>query len=172
MSAAPNRWLAGNVFVRSGVIHDEAALVLVHRLKYEGVVAAADVLALPMLDLVEGASCLVPVVRTVRRHHRYGIDPALALAQAIRRRTGVPVLRCLRPSFTGQVRAGRDRDGRAAPRFGIIRLPPPGAVLVDDVITTGSTIEKAAKALGTVSAITATSRILTSSSPRKRPKHL
>lgn len=138
-------------------MHDGPARQLVHRLKYEGFVAAASVLAPAMAPLVDGAEALVPVPRTHLRRHRYGVDPAMELARAVARLTGIPVVRALHPAVVGQARAGRRRDERSEARFRFVHAPPPGAVLVDDVVTTGGTVRHTGAMLGLAVAVTATS---------------
>ncbi|MFP3914308.1 MAG: hypothetical protein ACLFWM_05490, partial [Actinomycetota bacterium] len=84
------------------------------------------------------------------------IDPALELAGELARITGLPLLPVLRAPLWGRVRAGHAHG--FAPRFRLHRSPGPVPVtLVDDVITTGSTLVAAARCLpGTTSAVTAT----------------
>jgi predicted amidophosphoribosyltransferase len=140
--------------------HDGPARQLVHRLKYEGIVVAADVLAETMLPLFEYATALVPIPRTIVRRHRYGIDPGMALADAISRRSGIPTLRSLRPALLGRKHAGVVKEARVRPRYSLVGQVPSGALLIDDVVTTGITISAAAAITGLSTAVTATSRVL------------
>jgi len=131
----------------------------VHRLKYEGLVEAALLLAGPMAArLPSGTALLVPVPRVRWRRLRYGIDPAVVLAAALGRHTGLPVGDVLVPSWFGPVHAGRRRERRRPPRFGRRGSVGPGAVLVDDVVTTGVTLTEAANVLSgrVLGAVTAT----------------
>jgi predicted amidophosphoribosyltransferase len=95
------------------------------------------------------AAGLVPVPRAVLRRLRYGVDPAVALADAVSRRTGIPVMPLLRAPAWWSSHAKQPRHGRAGPRF-VARLAAPDAtvVLVDDVATSGATLTAAAGALG------------------------
>ncbi|MGF1666198.1 MAG: ComF family protein [Acidimicrobiia bacterium] len=170
MRPASDRWVEPGVLVRSAYLHDGPARHLVHRLKYDGVAAVAHVLAGSMAPLVSGASALVPVPRTVVRRHRFGIDPGAELAAALAALTGIRVVAALRPEIVARARAGRSRDERREPGFRVRAAAPPGAVLIDDVITTGSTLRHVAGLTGVVRAVTATSRILDSSWTGKRPK--
>ncbi len=160
---ASDRWVEPGVLVRSAFLHDGPARQLVHRLKYDGVVAAARLLAGSMAPLVVGASALVPVPRTVVRRHRYGIDPGIELAHALKALTGIPVEASLIPEVAARARAGRVRTDRREPGFRLRGPVVPGAVLVDDVITTGGTLGHVAGLTGVGRAVTATSRILDSS---------
>lgn len=168
---APDRWIEPGLLVRSAWVHDGPARLLVHRLKYEGIPAAAAVLAAGMAPVVGEVAALVPVPRTRVRTQIHGIDPASELARSLGRILDVPVHRALRPPFGGRKRAGRGRSDRAVPRFVVAELPPPGSVLVDDVVTTGGTLSHVGALVGVRAAVTATSRILGSSREPVLPKH-
>ncbi|MXZ85619.1 MAG: ComF family protein [Acidimicrobiia bacterium] len=84
---------------------------------------------------------------SAKRRRQRGFDQAELLARALSRETGVPFVRLLRRvDEAGQT--GRNRSQRfRAPVFAA-RLASPSAVLVvDDVITTGATLQSAAKSL-------------------------
>ena len=143
---APVR-LAGGALVRAAYAHEGAIRTAIHALKYRGVDAIAAVLApVVAVGLHPNASALVPVPRSPSRKARYGIDQARALAKQVSRHTGVPVLPGLRaPLFR---RSQIQQRSSAGPRFQAIAEFPAGAVLVDDVITTGATLNAAAMACG------------------------
>lgn len=141
--------LVGGIGVRSAYAHRGPPRVLVHRLKYEAVSRVAELLAVPMAPLVPtSASVLVPIPRTLVRRVRYGIDPAAELASALARLTGLPVHPRLRPPVAARRHAGKGRLLRPAPGFTVSGHLPRGAVLVDDVVTTGVTLQAAADAFG------------------------
>ncbi len=160
MAAGRAQRLTGGLVVRAGLRHDGTARALVHRLKYGGLRGAATILAIAMANcLPSGAAALVPVPRARLRRWRHGIDPARELAVALAARSGLPVVAALQAPWWWPRHAGADRDARPPPRFRSTTRAPPGAVLVDDVVTTGSTLTAAARALppGTViGAVTAT----------------
>lgn len=146
-ASPPPRKLEGGLEVRSAMIHRGAARRLVLRLKYQGCREAAQVLAAIMAPLVPShAAVLVPIPRIHLRRIRFGGDPALLLAQALSRRCGLTVSRALSPQALGSANAGRPRSARMA-TFHSRRTPSGAVVLVDDVITTGTTLQSAAEAL-------------------------
>ena len=155
----PDRLLSFGI-VRSGFVHDGPARVLVHRLKYEAVVSAGRLLADEgMAHLVPpDATALIPIPRIRWRAIRYGVDPAAQLAARLGALSGLPVVDSLVPALYGRRHAGRVVSQRDAPVFGVTGSAPAGSVLVDDVLTTGITLETAAAALGApvVAAVTAT----------------
>lgn len=154
---APDR-IAGSVLVRSAFVHEGAARALVHRLKYEAVAGVADRLAATLEPLLpSGAEALVPVPRVHWRRLRYGVDPAVALAVAVGRRCGLPVSRALRPMWWAARRAGSAETRRGIQHFEPTGIRPgPDAVLVDDVVTTGTTLRSAASVTGLTHAVTVT----------------
>lgn len=143
--------------MRSPFHHSGAARVLVHRLKYQGLKAAAGPLAAALATaLPTEAAALVPVPRVIARRWRYGVDAADDLAAALARITALPVLRLLRPALWAPPQARRDRWHRFLPRFALVDDPPPQAVLVDDVITTGATLTAAAAVVEGADVVAAT----------------
>ncbi len=153
---APDQ-VRGGVFVRSAFVHEAAARLLVHRLKYEAVAGIADRMAMVLEPLLgTEATALVPIPRVTARRWKYGIDPAAALATALARRAEIPVVHCLRARFWVRRRAGTTASPRALPSFRLRMPAPAGAVLIDDVVTTGTTLVAASRVAGSRLAITFT----------------
>jgi ComF family protein len=145
---------------RAAVRFDEISRALVHALKY------ADRLDLaPMMgrfiahagrEVLAEADALVPVPLHWRRLWARRFNQSAMLAAAISRETGVPVaahaLKRVKP--TAQ-QFGLRRTERAANVQGAFRVPPHGKaavtrrrlVLIDDVLTTGATVDGCARAL-------------------------
>lgn len=145
-----SQWrLPSGVLIAGALRHRGAARRLVHRLKYQGVTEVADLLAGFMArHLPSDAGAVVPVPRARLRLMRYGVDPALELARALAGRTGLRVERPLAATLWWPRHALRSRDGRGPPPFQVADSPTPGSVLVDDVATSGATLQAASAALG------------------------
>jgi predicted amidophosphoribosyltransferase len=144
--------------VRSAFAHEGAARLLIHRLKYEGVPMARICEALAC-RLPADAAALVPIPRVVARVWRYGVDPAREIAAALSKATGLPVVDCLRPSVWDRRRAGTSAATRHRPAHRLAGTTPPRGVLVDDVVTTGSTVASAAAVSGLRRAVTLTAAL-------------
>lgn len=147
--------------VRAAFRHGGAARMLVHHLKYRGVVAAGRMLAEAMSAHVPRGTVLVPVTRVRWRRLRYGVDPALELAREVARLADMPLVPVLAAPLWGRARAGRAHG--FAPSFRIRHeLGGVPVTLIDDVVTTGSTLIAAARVIpGVAGAVTATSSRVT-----------
>ncbi len=104
------------------------------------------------------ATSLVPVPRVLTRRITYGIDQTAVLARVISSISGLPVIDALASPVWNRRSAGKDRSRRQIPPFTNRRALASGAVLIDDVCTTGATVLGAVAALEVdVSSLVATS---------------
>jgi predicted amidophosphoribosyltransferase len=139
----------GGYQVEAGFLHVGAAARLVHNLKYRRSIQAGRVLAAAMVSgLPSDAAALVPVPRSFVRRVTYGIDQGRVLANELGRLTGLPVVNGIGAPVWWKRQAGADREHRHTINFTAIRSVPPGAVLIDDVLTTGATALSALAVIG------------------------
>jgi predicted amidophosphoribosyltransferase len=137
--------------VWSAAPYEGVARRLVGALKFGARLALAEEAAELMAgrvppDLLEGT--IVPVPSAPLRRRRRGFDPAEALAAALAKRTGLPLVPCLARSQSPR-QVGRRRAERLAdpPRVRAVSPAPTNALVVDDVATTGATLAACAEAL-------------------------
>src|SRR5215207_7769111 len=134
--------------------HDDTARAVVGALKFRGRIALADAMAAQIAagapaGLLAGDAVLVPVPAAAGSRRRRGFDHADVLAHALARRTGLPLAHALRRSGAAR-QLGAGRGARLAHGRIDVRARDPAptrAVLVDDVHTTGATLDACARAL-------------------------
>jgi ComF family protein len=134
--------------------YEGTARRLVAALKHRGATRAAafmsdEIAARAPPGLLAGV--LVPVPAHPARRRRTGMNQAACLARALSRRTGLPVAQVLARARGSTPQVGLARRERLANARGSVRAgrgPPAGRlVLVDDVYTTGATLDACARAL-------------------------
>jgi ComF family protein len=145
---------------RAAVRFDEISRVLVHALKYGDRLDLAPMMGRWIShagsELLAGADALVPVPLHWRRLWARRFNQSAMLAAAVSAASGVPVVTAAlkRVKATAQ-QVGLSRPERAANVQGAFRVPDAGKpavvgrrlVLVDDVLTSGATVEGCARAL-------------------------
>ena len=146
MRPAPDRIIQGGIRLVSAFEHTGPARTLVHHLKYRGLTTYADLVARILAPEVPELP-VVAIPRAWSRFIRYGVDPAAELAARIAAIKGVPHLRLFRRPGHSPRRAGGDHS-LPPPEFKLRRRPPSQVVLVDDVVTTGATMEAVADMVG------------------------
>ncbi len=145
---------------RAAVRYDDVARTLVHALKYQDRTDLAPAMGRWMAragrELLEGADALVPVPLHWRRGWSRRYNQSGALARVIERQSGVKLaseaLRRVRPT---QQQIGLSRSERASNVQGAFKVAPERkadiagrrVILVDDVLTSGATVDACARAL-------------------------
>lgn len=134
--------------------YDGALRSIVHALKYDGRRSLARPLAALMRErgaqVIAGADAAIPVPLHPARRRERGFNQAADLACFV----GVPVIHALRRSRATATQAGLPaarRHGNVRGAFALTRaasrLRRATVVLIDDVCTTGATLEACARAL-------------------------
>jgi ComF family protein len=142
------------------VRYDDVARVLVQKFKYSDHLELAPMLGQWMAragrELTREADALVPVPLHWRRLWARRFNQSAALALAVGRIAGLPVLsESLRRVRATPQQVGLDKSERAHNVQGAFRVSPERKadvagrrlILVDDVLTSGATVEACARAL-------------------------
>ena len=145
---------------RAAVRYDDVARTLVHALKYQDRTDLAPAMGRWMAragrELLESADVLVPVPLHWRRGWGRRYNQSGALARIIERQSGVKLaseaLRRIRPT---EQQIGLSRPQRASNVQGAFKVAPNRqsmiagrrVVLIDDVLTSGATVDACARAL-------------------------
>jgi ComF family protein len=143
--------------VRSAFVYDGAARDAVLALKFRGLAAVAPLIARLMADCLNDwnppVHSIVPVPLSGHRRRLRGYNQSELLAKELSRLTGIPLARralVRRRSTAPQARLAGD-----ARRLNVVGALGPGkglsasggVLLVDDVVTTGATLDACARVL-------------------------
>ncbi len=134
--------------------HTNLGKQLVHSLKFSRAKAASEHIAELMAGIhaLPYEGILVPVTTVGARRRQRGYDQSVLIAHALSRITGLPCNSVLKRSGTER-QLGATRTERVQQLRGAYHVANKGHVLdrhiilVDDVVTTGATLESAAHAL-------------------------
>ena len=145
---------------RAAVRYDDVARTLVHALKYQDRTDLAPAMGRWMAragrELLDDADVLVPVPLHWRRGWSRRYNQSGALARSIERQTGVAVApEALRRIRRTEQQIGLSRPQRASNVQGAFKVAPDRqhvvagrrVVLIDDVLTSGATVDACARAL-------------------------
>ena len=149
----------GLLAVHTATTYDDIAKELVWRLKFTGARQAATVMVKVMAQCYAPPrnTYVVPIPTATGRARQRGYDQAVLLAMNYAQQTGASYLHCLRRLGQKQQR-GAGRNERKQQLEGVYRLVKAKqlvgskVLLIDDVTTTGATLEAAAKILLTAGA--------------------
>ena len=142
--------------VRSAFVYEAAARDAVLALKFRGLAAVAPQMARSMAEVLNDweppVASIVPVPLSGQRRRLRGYNQSELLAKEISRLTGIPINRhalTRRRHTTAQTRTSGDaRWQNVAEAFRAGKEAPTGGVLlIDDVITTGATLNACARVL-------------------------
>ena len=147
-------WLS-HVRVWAPVAYSGPARDLVSALKFRGALGVADAMAAQIAANAPAGwldqRALVPVPLHPKRLRSRGYNQAAAIAEALRRRTGLELEDRLVRAGPPLTQVGRHRAERRAGPAGAIDVREGGvprrALLVDDVVTTGATLAACRAAL-------------------------
>ena len=141
--------------VHVATVYGNLAKSLVWKLKLAGAQSAARIMARHMAGLIgslPGRPIIVPVPTATGRVRQRGYDQAKLLARELSRQTRLPYSNCLARS--GQTHQHglprRERLTQLETAFHVNKasaIRKSSVILVDDVVTTGATLEAAAKVL-------------------------
>lgn len=137
-----------------GFFHDPILKNVIHQFKYEGISSAGEELAELLEPLVPkeiDTLAFVPVSR--KRLHERGFNQAKVLAQHLSRLSGKPVYKGLIKTRHTERQVGLKRGERLANLRGVYKVTNEQEIknkkilLIDDVLTTGATLDNCSRAL-------------------------
>lgn len=145
---------------RAAVRYDDIARTLVHAFKYGDRLDLAPTMGRWMVnagrEILQGADAIVPVPLHWRRQWARRFNQSALLAEIVASSSGVSVSqRALKRVKATPQQVGLSQSARAQNVQGAFRVPPDGKtevagrrlILIDDVLTSGATMDACARAL-------------------------
>jgi len=129
---------------------------LVKRLKFSRQRSAAKPMVEALFNTIDWALykdyVLMPIPLHWGRHYQRGFNQSLILAEGLSQKTGIPVCTSLirSKSTDQQARLGKQariKNMQAVFKYSDVAPPPAKVMLIDDVFTTGATVNAAASTL-------------------------
>jgi ComF family protein len=142
--------------VRSAFVYDGTARDVVLALKFRGLSAVTPVIARWMGDVLNDwappVASIVPVPLTGRRKRLRGFNQSEVIAKEVARLTSLPISQAaLKRHFQTTSQARSSGDARWQNVVDAFRpgdqIPTGGVLVIDDVITTGATLNACARVL-------------------------
>lgn len=136
-----------------GFFHDPILKQVIHRYKYEGISAAGGELAKMLAPLVREADVLTFVPVSRRRRNERGYNQAEILAAELSSLLCVPIYKGLKKIKQTKRQVGLKRKERLANLEGAFvatdteTVAAKRVLIIDDVLTTGATLEACARIL-------------------------
>lgn len=183
---APCPWCLGRgIFPFQRVIRlsefTEPVKTLIHQMKYHGRWPLAEFLADRALDesrttgLLHEIDCIVPVPLHFRRQFARHYNQSEVIARRLARKTNLAFVRALKRTRDTETQTRlASRQARQENVRGAFALSRPRAVagkrvlLVDDVMTTGATLQAAARALRRAKPAAISALVLAVADPKRR----
>ncbi|MGD0462593.1 MAG: phosphoribosyltransferase family protein [Tepidisphaeraceae bacterium] len=155
---------------------------IIHGMKYHYRWSVAEILADQMLaqerigQVLDETEVLVPIPLHWSRQIWRGYNQADCLARRLAHhrgslRVGYPIVRLKNTASQTMVRSIADRDANLSHAFGLVdskSIRHKRITLVDDVVTTGSTLKAAARAMAQAAPATINVLVLAVADPRRR----
>ena len=130
---------------------------ILHTLKYQDFPAVGNLMGeywgetLKNSDFLQGIDTIIPVPLHKRKEISRGYNQSEKIAEGLQKALKIPfnpdILKRIRKTDTQALKSRLERWTNVADAFVLNALPPKGVLIIDDVITTGSTVEACIRAL-------------------------
>jgi ComF family protein len=147
---------------RSACLYEDSLKELIHKFKYTNRRTLSGIFTEIMLDFISDNSCIIEGVDAItfvplhkKRALNRGFNQSEILAFSIGKKLNIPVIECLEKSLVTKNQNELSREDRLVNVKGTFRIKP-GAedtvkgrniLIIDDVMTTGATLNEASRVL-------------------------